>query len=252
MFIINGDGTLAAVSWQESLREENVGFAPWDTQGSFVNVSPIFGGYWAIVDRSVNGSTVRFLERFDDNMTVDCGVETTTSATTDALQVNGDDFQVNGDDLVVSLPYMLHLAGETVSYYIEGWDAGDFVVNSDGTMDDEPDADGTRQVGFNFVCEASPWPAEIVDSPRIGEFRARVMEVMVSVQNTLAYQVSCNGVVNRVTSYGFGDDLSTPPTPKTEVRRFSIFGNRDHPEIIISKTRPGPFRVLAIGQKVQA
>ena len=78
------------------------------------------------------------------------------------------------------------------------------------------------------------------------------MEVMVSVQNTLAYQVSCNGVVNRVTSYGFGDDLSTPPTPKTEVRRFSIFGNRDHPEIIISKTRPGPFRVLAIGQKVQA
>lgn len=252
VFVINGDGTVAAVSWQESLRDESVGFAPWATNGSFVKISPLFSGYWAIVDRQVGGATVRFLERFDDNMTVDCGVESVSLSVAATLEVNGAALSVNGDTLTVQTPFMDHLPGETVAYYIEGWDAGDFVVQADGTMTGEPEYSGTRQVGLNFVASMEPWPVELIDSPRVGEVTVRVIEVSVSVQNTLGYEVSCNGVKNKVTAYGFGDDLSLPPIPKTMVRRFTIFGNRDHPEMIISKTRPGPFRVLAIGQKVQA
>lgn len=252
VFVVNGDGTLAAVSWQESLRDENVGFAPWDTEGNFIKVSPIFGGYWAIVDRQVNGATVRFLEKFNDDLKVDCAVESTAQSITGLLSVNGAEIDVNGSPLTIQVPYMGHLATETVSYYIEGWDAGDFVVGADGTISGEPTHSGTRQVGLNFIASMQPWPVEIIESPRIGEISARVMEIIVSVQNTLGYEVSCNGVVNRVGAYGFGDDLSIAPVPKTMVRRFPIFGNRDHPEMIISKTRPGPFRVLAIGQKVQA
>lgn len=252
VFVINGDGTIAAVSWQESLRDENVGFAPWQTNGKFVKVSPIFSGYWAIVDRVVDGETNRFLERFDDNMTVDCGVESTSRSVAESLTVNGELLTVNGEELTVYRPFMDHLPGETVAYYIEGWDAGDFVVQADGTVEGEPDYDGVRQVGLNFVASAEPWPVEIIESPRIGEVTVRVMSVIVSVQNTLGYEVMCNGVRNRVNAYDFGDDLSRPPIPKTNVRRFTIYGNRDHPEIIVSKTRPGPFRILAIGQKVQA
>lgn len=251
VFIINGDGTLAAVTWQESLRNESVGFAPWETDGSFVKVSPIFDGYMAIVDRTFGGVTKRFLERFDDDMKVDCGVETTGASSGDLISANGSELLVNGEGLTVAAPYMEHLIGATVAYYIEGWDAGDFLVNPDGTMDNEPDDDLVRQVGFNFIAQSEPWPVEKIDSPRIGEFAVRVMEVSVSVQKTLGYSVKCNGQVNQVGAYNFGDDLSAPPVPRTDVRRFSIYGNRDHPEIIISKLRPGPFRILAIGQKVQ-
>ena len=251
VFIINGDGTLATVTWQSSLRDESVGFAPWTTDGAFVKVSPIFDGYLAIIDRVVDGSTVRFLERFDDAMLVDCGVSIVGASQSKPLTVNGSDLLVNGVSLGISTPYMGHLAGATVAYYIDGWDAGDFIVNADGTMDNEPDDTRTRQVGLNFEASAQPWPVEVIDSVRSGELAVRVMGLHVSVQNTLAYEVSCNGVVSTVTAYGFGDDLSLPPIPKTEVRRFSIFGNRDHPEMIISKKRPGPFRVLAIGQRVQ-
>lgn len=251
VFIINGDGTLATVTWQSSLRDESVGFAPWVTDGSFVKVSPIFDGYFAIIDREVDGSTVRFLERFDDEMTVDCGVSIVGASQTTPLTVNGDELTVNGVSLGASSPYMTHLAGATVSYYIEGWDAGDFLVNADGTMDNEPDDALTRQVGLNFEAAAQPWPTEYIDNPRGGDLAVRVMGLNVSVQNTLAYQVSCNGITTNVSAYGFGDDLSLPPIPKTEVRQFTVYGNRDHPELIISKKRPGPFRVLAIGQRVQ-
>ncbi len=185
-------------------------------------------------------------------MVVDCGVDSSTMATTENLTVNGQPLTVNGAPMVIKTPYMEHLRGRTVSYYIEGWDAGDFVVSPDGSLENEPDVAGTRQVGLNFFSSIEPWPAEIIDSPRIGEVKVRVMEAIVSVQDSLAYRVICNGVINNVGAYGFGDDLSAPPVPKTEVRRFTIYGNRDHPEILIRKTRPGPLRILAIGQKVQA
>lgn len=93
---------------------------------------------------------------------------------------------------------------------------------------------------------------EVINSPRIGTLKARVMQLVVSVQDTLSYEATCNGVTRQVTSYQIGDDLSVPPDTRTEVGRFSVFGSRDHPEMTIAKRRPGPFRILAIGQRVQA
>lgn len=252
MFVINGDGTLAAISWQRSIREEGVGFAPWATRGSFVNVSPLFGGYWTFVDREVGGSTVRFLERFSDNAYLDCAV--TTEDTTDAvfLTVNGEGLEVNGEGLVVSSPTASHLIGETVSYYADGWDFGDLVVADDGTVDPGSAVTGPRQIGFNFEAEMELWPVEVIESSRIGTLTARVLQLIVSVQNTLSYEVTCNGKVQTVGAYHIGDDLDLPPPRRTEVRHFSVFGNRNHPILKVAKRRPGPFRVLATGQRVQA
>ena len=252
LFVVNGDGTLAVMSWQQNIRDEAIGFTPWETQGQFVSVSPIFGGYWTIVDRSIDGSTERFLERFSNDAVLDCAAYGAELSSTTTLMVNGDDLEVNGADLTVGVPSAAHLSGEVVDYYIDGWDAGTFTVNSDGTIDDEPTVTGTRQVGFGFTAKLRPWPVEIMESDRVGSIKARVMEFIVSVQNSHGFDVVCNGVNHHVGAYSFGDDLSLPPPPKTMVRRFSIFGNRDHPDMEIIKTRPGKLRVLAIGQKVQA
>lgn len=251
MFVVNGDGTLAAVSWQGNLRDEVVGFAPWDTEGLFVNVSPIFNGYWAIVDRVVEGGTVRFLERFSDDAYVDCAVETEGASANEILWVNGEELHVNGTPLAVRTPVLKHLPGATVSYYANGWDAGDHVVNSDGTVTTEPEIVGTRQIGLNFEATVMPWPIEQIESPRIGMVKARTIRASLSVQGTLSFQARRNGTTDTIGAYSFGDDLSLPPVPKTKVYRFAVYGNRDHPEIEFKKHRPGPFRVLSIGQEVQ-
>lgn len=252
MFVVNSDGTIASVSWRENLRDEAVGFAPWDTHGQFVAAAPMFGEYWAIVDRQVDGSTVRFLERFDDDAYLDCAISSEDTAASQYLTANGGYLTVNGENLVVIDPTALHLVGETVAFYAQGWDVGDFVVPEGGAVDPGTSISGEFQIGLNFECEMMPWPVEVIESPRIGTLTARVLQAVVSVQNTLGYEVRCNGTTRTVGAYQVGDDLSVPPVPRTDIRRFAVFGNRDHPEIVVAKRRPGPFRVLAIGQRVQA
>lgn len=252
MFVVNGDGTLAAVSWQQSIRDENVGFAPWETQGTFINVAPIFNGYWAIVDRQVQGGTVRFLERFSDDAFLDCAVESTGASALEFLQVNGSTLEVNGDDLAIRAPVAEHLAGATVAFYSNGWDGGDFVVNPDGTLPDEPVVTGPRQIGLNYEARLMPWPVEVIESERAGTLTARVLQAIISVQNTLGFKARCNNTTSQIEAYKAGDDLDLPPVPRTRVYRFAVYGNRDHPEIEFIKDRPGPFRVLATGQRVQA
>lgn len=252
MFVINADGTVAAVSWRGNIRDEQVGFAPWDTQGSYVSIAPIFDQYWQIVDRTVDGDTVRFLERQSADAFVDCAVSSTITSDEQYLMVNGDTLMVNGEPLVVIPPTASHLLGETVAYYANGWDLGDFVVPANGYVDPGVFVPGDFQIGLNFEAEMEVWPVEVIESPRIGTLQARVLEIVVSVQNTLTYSVSRNGKVRSIGGYKIGDDLDNPPALRTEVTRLPVLGRRDHPELIVAKRRPGPFRVLAIGQRVQA
>lgn len=235
VFVINGDGTLAAVSWLESMRDENVGFSPWTTEGTFINVSPFNGRYCAIVDRADRDGQSRYIECFDNTCVLDGSVFLTA------------------DEVVAgaTLPW----GGVDATAYSEGWDAGDFRVNYQYVLRNPetfPTGSDIYEVGLNYEARVQPWPAEQIDSGRAGTFKARVMELIVSVQNTLAFDVFCNGRPKSVGAYSFGDDTDMPPPLKTQVYRFSVFGNRDHPEMEIIKSRPGPFRILAIGQKVQA
>ena len=108
------------------------------------------------------------------------------------------------------------------------------------------------QVGINFDTSVTPWPVEFVSSPRLGMVRARTIRVATSVFETISYFVRRNNTTTRVEGYSFGDDLSAPPSRKTQVQRFPVLGNRDHPEIEIGQDQPGPFELLAITTEVQA
>ena len=252
LFVVNGDGTLAAVSWVEDFGNEKIGFVPWSTNGSYVNVAPVFGGYWAIVDRTIDGSTVRFLEQFDNDAMLDCAVTASTQSSTEFLSVNGDTLDVNGTSLIVQEPTAVHLGGETVSLWAQDWYAGDVTLASDGTIIDEPVISGDRQIGFDFDASMMPWAVEVLEVPRAGMVRARLIRVKISVMNTVSFQCRTNGTTRTVEAYSFGDDLSEPPPRKTGDYRFSVFGNRDHPEVEVIKHIPGPFTVTAITQEMQA
>lgn len=252
LFVVNGDGTLAAVSWVADFGNESVGFVPWETQGTYVNVAPIFGAYLAIVDRIVDGSTKRFLERFDNDAMLDCAVIASTSSDFEYLEVNGELFDADGDSLIVQAPWATHLAGEDAHIWSNDWYAGEVAINDDGTITDEPGIVGDRQIGLNFESRVRPWPVEVIEVPRAGMFTARLIRVAVSVLNTVSFQCRTNSTTRTVEGYRFGDDLGSPPPRKTEVFRFSVFGNRDHPDFEVIKHQPGPFAVMAITQEVQA
>lgn len=222
MFVVNTDGTVAAMSWVAEFGAETVGFVPWDTQGQFRDISPLFGGYWATVDRVTSDGEVRYLERFDFDTMMDCVVD--DSAT--------------------------HLPGKLVGKWSNDWYIGEEVSGTDGSLVDMPDTGSPIQVGLEFDSEIQPWPVEMVESPKIGMVRARLVRASISVQNTVSFKCRRNNTDALVQAYSVGDDLSQPPRRKQAVYRFIVFGNRDHPEVTFVRDEPGPFRVLSIGQEV--
>jgi len=248
LFVVNNDGTLAVVSWFSDFSADSVGFIPWSTQGNFKTISPLFGGYWAIVDRSINDVSRRFLERMDDGAVMDCCVPINTPA---YLTVNGSSFTVNGSPLSVTVPLALPLAGEQVHLYGGGWYAGTRDVGTDGIIPDTDTLVSTTVAGFNFQSAVMPWPVENVTSSRAGMIKARLIRGSVSLLATGAFSIRANRSTRDYGGYSFGDDVSAPPSPKTQVCRFNVLGRRDHPEIEILKKEPGPFEVLAITQEVQ-
>ncbi|PZQ99208.1 MAG: hypothetical protein DI533_00425 [Cereibacter sphaeroides] len=247
LFVVNGDGTLAAVSWLADFNPEGVGFLPWSTQGQFKSFSPIFGSYWALVDRTIAGSTKRLLEHLDDDYLLDCAAPVQVPQ---ALQVNGEDLIVNGETLQVVAPSQLVLANETVRVYAPGYDLGEFTVGSDGSIvaDDMPE---DAVAGLNFQSRCMVWPVEVVQSERAGLLKARVIRGSVSVQHTGPLAIRCNKNTRRVGGYSFDDDLSAPPADQTRLYRFPVMGLRDHPEMEFIKEGPSRFTILAVTQEVQ-
>lgn len=247
LIVVNGDGTLAVASWSESFGSERIGFAPWTTAGTFVSVSPVFSGYWAIVDRE-NG---RMLERFGTDAMLDACVQVTSSTAVQTLSVNDDDLEVNGQTVIVRDAPVEHLAGQTVAIGAADFYAGDFAVAGDGTVPDEPTLSGERQIGLRFTVRVQPWPRRIIESAREGMVTVRIMRFSCVVQDTALFSVRTNRTTRPVGGYSFGDDLSVPPALRTKRYEFPIFGTRDHPEIEIIKDKPGRFRLLSMTQEVQ-
>lgn len=245
LFVVNEDGTLAAMSWFEEFSLETIGFLKWQTQGAFRSISPIFGGYWAIVDREIAGAARRTIEALDDAVHLDC---TCGLSTPGMLRLNSADLEVNGVSLEVASTASLPLAGQTVLIAGAGWFGGEVQVGVDGTIDGEFPNDA--YVGLDFPVSVTPWPVEHIDHPRAGMLRARLIRGGVSVQSTLTVDIRANNHSRTFGGYGFGDDLSAANL-MTKVLKFSVTGNRDHPEIEISRSAPGPFRILAVTQEVQ-
>ena len=78
------DGTIAVF---HSVRNEDLaGWVQWNTDGDFESISQAGSSLFCATKRTVNGSTVYWLEQFDDDVTVDAASQVST---TTELQTNG-------------------------------------------------------------------------------------------------------------------------------------------------------------------
>lgn len=243
LMVINGDGTLAVMSWMDEFSPETIGFVPWETDGKFISVSPIFGGYWAIVDRSFSNGTYRLLERFSDNAVVDSGVYL------------GDDPLIGIDDplngtIVLQILQAPHLFGLSLHLFFDGHYIGVHEVDPYGQINAGQFLSQNTQCGFNFVASLQPWPVEVVESPRGGIYPARLVQGSVSVINTGVFEVRCNKTTKSFGGQSFGDNPEDRPSLAAKKYKFSAVGMRDHAEIEYTKPLPGYFHILSSTQEV--
>jgi hypothetical protein len=83
-FFVNADGTMAVF---HSIRSEGLaGWVQWNTNGNYKSATQVGTKMFTAVQRTINGSTVYWLEQFNDDITLDAvkSLDTTTE-----LQTNG-------------------------------------------------------------------------------------------------------------------------------------------------------------------
>lgn len=232
--LVNADGTM---TWFCTLRAQEVNaFTLALTDGKFLDVGVVGETIYVVVERTVQGTIKRFLERFVDGLYVDSG-------------------KTGGAASSVAVP---HLAGETVSLRLDGNWQQDQVVPLTGTLTFPRASATSYQVGLPWpvVDEATsyvycvadlPIAADLADGPVMGRKR-RIVELTVNLLETETLVVNGNRIIGRQ----FGDGLLDQPVSAItgERRKRGLSGWNNGGRVKIGDTRPGPVTVLALAKSV--
>lgn len=234
-FMINGDGTMAVFT---SVRNENIrGWMFWTTDGKYRSVTQTGDEVFFLVERTIDGATKYFLERMNQDTTLDCAVHFSSASAT------------------VNLTGATHLANDTARVVTgdndsndNKYDLGEYAVDASGniTLDDGFDAK-VAYIGKFYEGIIEPMSPEI--STQEGRMTAEVRRIVsctVISDDTLDYEVQGNQLITRKVN----DDMSNPPEAVTGARKFYINGYNRRPTVVIRNNHALPCTILGLAMDV--
>lgn len=225
-YIVNSDGTIVQF---HSIRDEGVaGFALWSTEGLYKSICVVGGKVFVAVQRTLDGVSVRTLEVFENDRTLDCSLD--------------DD---NGSP-TTSFSGFTHLANEDVQVVSGNLYLGEFTVTGGGgiTTDDEA-TEITAGLDYTPSFTTLPAASALNDGSLLGEIKRLVKAVMV-----LDRSVDCvvNGqmlIIREVT-----DDLSEDPEPFTGKKEFTLRGYSRDAEFTVEQQVPLSLTILGFNLEI--
>lgn len=232
-FLVNDDGTLAALT---TLREQEVtAWSLCQTDGLFKAAGIDQTTEYFSIERTINGTARRYLERFNSNLLVDSGVEYETL--TELTTLSGLD----------------HLTGEEVNVIADG-----AVMNNEtvvaGSVTPDRTVDETAQVGLPFTTSIKPMPlvVQLQDGTNMHR-KKRVMEIMMELFETSDILVDGERPAFRTFGEaGSGsplDSVITPFTGRKIVECRLGWDEKSQPEF--TQDTPAKLTLLAIEMQVQ-
>lgn len=225
------DGQMASVTID---KEENVtGWARHITDGVFESVAtiPVSSGEetWAIVRRTVNGSTVRYVERFAPNIKMDCAI-TGTSGPGAAIWAG-----------------LSHLEAKQVTVVADGVVMGLFTVT--GGQITLPRNAFLVEIGLPYVVTIELLPIEAATSSGTTQGNAvRTGKATVRLLESSGCDINGDSIPFRK----FGSSLlDRAPVPFTGDKEITLSGwEKSGGSITIQQTHPLPLHVLSVIRKV--
>lgn len=233
VFVANGDGTAAILSV-----ESNQGIAAWSgwstPNGAVKDVVQCDDALYLVVERTINGSTVQYLEKtlgevdeYEDSLFLDCAIALTGSAQTVWTGLD-------------------HLEGEGVDVLADGVYVGRHTVSA-GQITLASPADAVV-VGLPYSVAGAPMPptVETVQGSTDME-RISIGDVLVDIYKSAGVKVNGRPLRNRA----FGPDALSNPFPlRTEIVRKHIGGSGRRPVVTITQDLPFPLTVRTISTEV--
>lgn len=259
LWAVRSDGVLLSCTID---REQSViGWARHYTDGAFESVATIPAGdreqTWAIVRRTVNGTVVRYVERFDETFepllaaapsgyppltpnpvfgcTVDCALSVDNAA---------------GQTVFTGLG---HLEGKTVAVLADGAVMSNQVVT--GGQITLPRKAYRTLIGLPFVTKITLLSPEIGTGTGTAQGNSmRTSELTLRLLNTLGAKVMDEEGHTQVIPFRqFGPDvLDQPPEAKTQNVRIELLGwERGRSGVTVVQEQPLPLHLLAAVRKFQ-
>ena len=228
IYIVNADGTVAVYN---TLRGHEVsGWTQWVTDGTVESVAVVVDEVYFSVKRTINGSTVYYLEATDpDRYTDSCKLVTNSpaSATVSGLaHLNGETCRVKADGSV--------MPNATVA-------SGSITLGRTAT---------SIEVGLDYDVKVKTMPLNIdFQNGPILTRKKRIVRVIVNLYQSLGIYIDGTLLPDRT----LGENvLDTTPTPYTGLKEIFMLGWTDLAQVEITQVDPVPMLLIGLSLEVEA
>ncbi|MBO7712612.1 MAG: hypothetical protein J6S85_03865 [Methanobrevibacter sp.] len=238
-YILNKDGTITLFNL---LREQNLrAFSRCETRGSYIDLCSVGDNVYCLCDRDIAGTTKRFIERFDNDYQLDCGIQKTSvdnETEWSGLGVfDGMDMDVVGDEMFYSGQYPVEDGAMTGVSGLEGVQP-DVLGVGDGFKKIE--------VGFGFLPEITTVGLEYQSDAGISFGKTkRLVYFNAKVIDTLGINISYNGNKYKINYIQFGEDtLNNKLNLETGFKKVYAGGYGDILEVTVAQDFPTKFNLV--------
>lgn len=218
LYLVNDDGTCAVLN---SLREQDLlAWSLFKTEGKFKDVAVSGREAYFLVEREIDGNTVIYLERLNDEHFMDASTlqteVTATTAWSNLSHLDNTEVRLRGDDFI--------LENETVS---SGALTSEFAVNK-------------LEAGLNFSAKVTTLPLDTIieGQPFLGQFKAPrwINTRLLDSRNVIVeYGVRRYEIAFRA----FGNDVLDDPVMLSSDWKKTYLGGFDR-EVQVSLTQDDP------------
>lgn len=223
VYLLNTDGTIAVFS---ALR--SVGLAAWSlftTEGEFEDVTVVNEVVYVVVKRTINGSTARYIEKFNEAAYMDASKLSTSSLPTDTWtgygHLDGETIKVRGDDYILQ-NVTIASGNFTSSQKVSAIEAG---------------------INFSASIETLPIDVDLGGYSMAGQYR-RLVSAQIRLHNSRNIQVRFLNNTYEPAFRQFGDLFDSPIQTFSGYKKVYLNGVDREPTITITQTEPLEFIVL--------
>jgi len=226
LYLVNSDGNMPVFM---SIRKEQLqGWAEYTTQGNFKNIVNVNRKIYAVVERTINETTLTSLELLDNDYHTDCSKKyTNASATTDWT--------------------ISHLPNTEVVVKSGNYAMGTYTTDSNGDLTLTEAVDEV-EIGLNYTPTLTTLPPEfqLQDGISVGQKR-RIVRAVLDLNEALNVKTKGTTVlIRRVT-----DDFSLEPTPLTQRKEVYLLGWSSEGTVTVTQDQPLPLTLNGIMLEVE-
>lgn len=229
LLLVREDGGLTVAN---ILRSQGItSFVNRETEGDFMSCAVDENDMFFVIKRTVNGSEVQYVERFNEEHLFDASTRSTSGLP------------------ISTLDNLSYLENSELSVLIDGAVQPNATV-SNGSIALARKADTSVEVGLNFIPEVKDLPVEqlLENGSSLQGRKVNISEVSLRLSETTTIEVNDKTVIfQKFGLAGIDSPLDAEPTRFTGVRRIKGFlGWTEDGQVTIKQTIPGYMTVLSI------